>query len=201
MGKVHAGVFSRDLPWLMYGFGDADKPLKVWCVGGAVARQQQPASSSQPAADQPAAASQPAAGRQAGDCSRAVPPLAHNLVCTAHAWTPLPAVRHSAVSAAKSVEVTRWVCCSPRSAPCALPPPLQETVDLVEEIAIQYITDTVHTAMRAAAARNAGTSRYAGVALGLPACTHTPCLPTHTHVLGPFFWGVVGSCWQLVVPL
>lgn len=36
---------------------------------------------------------------------------------------------------------------------------VQETVDLVEEIAMQYITDTVHTAMRAAAARNAGTSR------------------------------------------
>lgn len=64
VGKVHAGVFSRDLPWLMYGYGDADKPLK-------------------------------------------------------------------------------------------------ETVDLVEEIAIQYITDTVHTAMRAAAARNAGTSSSA----------------------------------------
>jgi hypothetical protein len=29
VGKVHTGVFSKDLPWLMYGFGDADKPLKV----------------------------------------------------------------------------------------------------------------------------------------------------------------------------
>lgn len=28
-GKVHTGVFSKDLPWLMYGCGDADKPLKV----------------------------------------------------------------------------------------------------------------------------------------------------------------------------
>lgn len=58
LGKLHTGVFSKDLPWLMYGFGDADKPLK-------------------------------------------------------------------------------------------------ESVDLVEEIAMQYITDTVHTAMRAAAARSA----------------------------------------------
>lgn len=32
----------------------------------------------------------------------------------------------------------------------------QETVDLVEEIAMQYITDTVHAAMRAAAVRTAG---------------------------------------------
>ena len=29
LGKVHTGAFSKDLPWLMYGFGDADKPLKV----------------------------------------------------------------------------------------------------------------------------------------------------------------------------
>lgn len=29
LGKMHTGVFSKDLPWLMYGFGDADKPLKV----------------------------------------------------------------------------------------------------------------------------------------------------------------------------
>jgi len=29
LGKVHTGVFSKDLPWLMYGFGDADKPLKA----------------------------------------------------------------------------------------------------------------------------------------------------------------------------
>jgi hypothetical protein len=28
-GKLHTGVFSKDLPWLMYGCGDADKPLKV----------------------------------------------------------------------------------------------------------------------------------------------------------------------------
>jgi hypothetical protein len=37
LGKLHTGVFSKDLPWLMYGFGDADKPLKVghtWHVGG-----------------------------------------------------------------------------------------------------------------------------------------------------------------------
>jgi hypothetical protein len=29
LGKTHSGVFSKDLPWLMYGFGDADKPIKV----------------------------------------------------------------------------------------------------------------------------------------------------------------------------
>lgn len=29
LGKTHSGVFAKDLPWLMYGFGDADKPLKV----------------------------------------------------------------------------------------------------------------------------------------------------------------------------
>jgi hypothetical protein len=29
LGKDHVGVFAKDLPWLMYGFGDADKPLKV----------------------------------------------------------------------------------------------------------------------------------------------------------------------------
>src|SRR5512147_895487 len=29
VGRVHTGVFSKDLPWLMYGYGDADKPLKV----------------------------------------------------------------------------------------------------------------------------------------------------------------------------
>lgn len=29
LGKTHSGVFCKDLPWLMYGFGDADKPLKV----------------------------------------------------------------------------------------------------------------------------------------------------------------------------
>lgn len=45
-----------------------------------------------------------------------------------------------------------------RALSCLLPA-VQETVDLVEEIAMQYITDTVHTAMRAAAARNAGTTR------------------------------------------
>ncbi|WIA44352.1 hypothetical protein OEZ86_007137 [Tetradesmus obliquus] len=28
LGKDHSGVFSKDLPWLMYGFGDADKPIK-----------------------------------------------------------------------------------------------------------------------------------------------------------------------------
>lgn len=36
VGKVHTGVFSRDLPWLMYGFGDADKPLKVGWIAVAV---------------------------------------------------------------------------------------------------------------------------------------------------------------------
>lgn len=36
---------------------------------------------------------------------------------------------------------------------------VQETVDLVEEIAMQYITDTVHTAMRAAATRTAAGAR------------------------------------------
>jgi hypothetical protein len=29
LGKTHSGVFAKDLPWLMYGFGDADKPIKV----------------------------------------------------------------------------------------------------------------------------------------------------------------------------
>lgn len=28
LGKTHSGVFAKDLPWLMYGFGDADKPIK-----------------------------------------------------------------------------------------------------------------------------------------------------------------------------
>jgi hypothetical protein len=37
VGKVHTGVFSKDLPWLMYGFGDADKPLKVGDGGTAAA--------------------------------------------------------------------------------------------------------------------------------------------------------------------
>lgn len=64
LGKTHSGVFSKDLPWLMYGFGDADKPLK-------------------------------------------------------------------------------------------------ETVDLVEDIAVQFITDTVHAAMQSAAARNPGSSSSA----------------------------------------
>jgi hypothetical protein len=32
LGKTHNGVFSKDLPWLMYGFGDADKPIKVGAV-------------------------------------------------------------------------------------------------------------------------------------------------------------------------
>jgi hypothetical protein len=39
--------------------------------------------------------------------------------------------------------------------------PTQESVDLVEEIAMQYITDTVHTAMRAAAARTAASGAAA----------------------------------------
>lgn len=34
---------------------------------------------------------------------------------------------------------------------------VQETVDLVEDIAVQFITDTVHAAMTSAAARNPGT--------------------------------------------
>lgn len=29
LGKTHSGVFSKDLPWLMYGFGDAHNPIKV----------------------------------------------------------------------------------------------------------------------------------------------------------------------------
>eukprot|EP00879_Flechtneria_rotunda_P003232 GHRR01003455.1.p1 GENE.GHRR01003455.1~~GHRR01003455.1.p1 ORF type:complete len:222 (+),score=68.91 GHRR01003455.1:443-1108(+) len=62
LGRTHTGVFSKDLPWVMYGYGDADKPLK-------------------------------------------------------------------------------------------------ETAELVEDIAVQFITDTVHTAMGAAAARNPGTSK------------------------------------------
>lgn len=45
MGKVHTGVFSKDLPWLMYGFGDADKPLKVgWgAVSGSAGAASDPA--------------------------------------------------------------------------------------------------------------------------------------------------------------
>lgn len=39
VGKVHTGVFSKDLPWLMYGFGDADKPLKVGEGGKATMAQ------------------------------------------------------------------------------------------------------------------------------------------------------------------
>jgi hypothetical protein len=60
------------------------------------------------------------------------------VVCTNHtAQSPEPEP-HTAVC-----------CCTA----CCTPP--QESVDLVEEIAMQYITDTVHTAMRAAAARSA----------------------------------------------
>lgn len=36
---------------------------------------------------------------------------------------------------------------------------LQATMDLVEDIAVQYMTDTVHAAMQAATARTAGTAR------------------------------------------
>lgn len=41
---------------------------------------------------------------------------------------------------------------------------LQETVDLVEDIAVQFITDTVHAAMQSAAARNPGSSASSSAA-------------------------------------
>ncbi|KAF8060339.1 GULLO1 [Scenedesmus sp. PABB004] len=28
LGRTHGGVFARDLPWIMYGFGDAERPIK-----------------------------------------------------------------------------------------------------------------------------------------------------------------------------
>lgn len=65
LGRTHRGIFARDLPWLMYGYGDDSAPLK-------------------------------------------------------------------------------------------------ETVDLVEDIALQYMTDTVHAAMAAAAARHPTTATASG---------------------------------------
>jgi hypothetical protein len=127
-GKLHTGVFSKDLPWLMYGCGDADKPLKV------------------NGADRRACVRANVVRRHSQRIISMHTSPANATGCAEHKGSVLHAVLPV---------VTHTVC---MSVSCPLPS-VQETVDLVEEIAMQYITDTVHTAMRAAAARNAGTTR------------------------------------------
>jgi hypothetical protein len=116
LGNQHSGLFAKDLPWLMYGYGDADKPLEVRCP------------------------CEPWGAR--GSCMHAGVLAGLQLL-----FCPRRVVRTNVVGfAAHHRHSAHTFGCHQ----------LQETVNLVEDIALQFITDTVHAAMRAAAVRTGG---------------------------------------------